>query len=181
MIHLYYSYEWYGCGCSYNFEFGSLVKYAENGVFSWFFFFRQKWVFLTGCDWKQFLVRCNHHDGEVTIWWLDIHKVVNECDKGSVICFDSTVLVFQLVTTILDNLAFIFIRGMIFVQPLYYNFLTTFFLILTLYFYSLSSFFSFYCFEPMRRKKVKVIVKVVPDSFTYITTLFIWRKANHVI
>ena len=127
MIHLYYSYEWYGCGCSYNFEFGSLVKYAENGVFSWFFFFRQKWVFLTGCDWKQFLVRCNHHDGEVTIWWLDIHKVVNECDKGSVICFDSTVLVFQLVTTILDNLAFIFIRGMVFVQPLYYNFLITFF------------------------------------------------------
>jgi len=61
-------------------------------------------------------------------------------------------------------------REMIFVQPLYYNFLTTLSLILTLYFYSLSSFFSLYCFGPMRREQIKVVIKVVPIGCTYITT-----------
>jgi len=61
---------------------------------------------------------------------------------------------------------------MIFVQPLYYNFLTTFSLILTLYSCSLSSFFSLYCFGPMRREHIKVVIKVVPNGCTYITTLY---------
>jgi hypothetical protein len=62
---------------------------------------------------------------------------------------------------------------MIFVQPLYYNILTTFSLILTLYSYFLSSFslsLSLYCFGPMRREKMKVVIKVVPNGCTYITT-----------
>jgi len=51
-----------------------------------------------------------------------------------------------------------FVYGeMIFVQPLYYNFLTNFSLILTLYSYTLSSFFSLYYFGPMRRRKIKVV------------------------
>jgi len=62
-------------------------------------------------------------------------------------------------------------RGMIFVQPLCYNFLITFSLILTLYFYSLSSFFFLYCFGPMKREKMKVVNKVVTNDCTYITTL----------
>jgi len=65
-----------------------------------------------------------------------------------------------------------FFRDIKFVQPLYYNFLTTFSLILTLYSYSLSSFFSLYCFGPMRRGKMKVVIKVVTNGCTYITTLF---------
>jgi len=59
---------------------------------------------------------------------------------------------------------------MIFVQPLYYNFLTTFSLILTLYSYSLSSFFSLYCFGPMKREKMKVVIKILSNDCTYITT-----------
>jgi hypothetical protein len=66
-------------------------------------------------------------------------------------------------------------REMIFIQPLYYNFLTTFSLILTLYSYSLSSFFSLYCFGPMRREKMKVVNKVVTNGCIYITTHFLKR------
>ena len=62
------------------------------------------------------------------------------------------------------------LRVMIFVQPLYYNLLTTFSLILTLYSYYISSFFSLYCFGPMKREKMKVVIKVVPNGCTYITT-----------
>jgi hypothetical protein len=54
------------------------------------------------------------------------------------------------------------LRGeMIFVQPFYDNFNTTFSLILTWCIYPLSSFFSLYCFWPMRRKRSKVVKKVV--------------------
>jgi len=63
---------------------------------------------------------------------------------------------------------------MIFVQPFYDNFLTIFSLILTLYFYSLSSFFSLYCFEPIEREKMKVVTY----SCIFITTLF--RKLKKI-
>jgi len=63
------------------------------------------------------------------------------------------------------------VREMIFVQSLYYNFLTTFSLILTLHSYNLFSFFSLYCFGQMRREKMKVVIKVVSNGCTYITTL----------
>jgi len=57
---------------------------------------------------------------------------------------------------------------MIFVQPLCDSFFTILSLIFTIYFYSLSSFFSFYCFEPIKRYKMKVVTY----GCTYITTHF---------
>jgi len=48
-------------------------------------------------------------------------------------------------------------REMIFVQPFCDNLLTTFSLILTLYSYSLSSFFSLHWFWPMKKEKKEVV------------------------
>ena len=64
---------------------------------------------------------------------------------------------------------------MIFVQPFSNNFLTTFSLILVLCFYSLSSFFSLYCFWPIIEEKNKVVMKVVRKRCTNITTLWTLR------
>ena len=54
----------------------------------------------------------------------------------------------------------------IFVQPFSNNFLTTFYLILTLSSYFLSFFFSLHYFWPIKWEEIKV----VPKSCTYITT-----------
>jgi hypothetical protein len=56
---------------------------------------------------------------------------------------------------------YIFIWEMIFWQPLFDNFWTTFSLILTWCCYPLSSFFSLHCFWPIRSEKNKGVNKVV--------------------
>ena len=61
---------------------------------------------------------------------------------------------------------------MIYAQPFFNNFFTIFSLILTLSFYSLSSFFSLYYFLPIKEGKIKVVIKIVPKSCTSIITLY---------
>jgi len=53
---------------------------------------------------------------------------------------------------------------------IYNNFLTTFFLILTLNSYFISSFFSLHCFWPMKKERKEIVTRVVPNGCSNIIT-----------
>jgi hypothetical protein len=84
------------------------------------------------------------------------------------LCFFRKMVALQNINLSMSGLTYS-LWEMIFVQPFSNNFLTIFSLILALSSYSLSSFFSLYYFWPIKRERIKVVVKVVPKSCTNIT------------